>query len=117
MTVPVEFNDKHILTLETILQQNDYNCIKIVKESIAAGFYYVNYCQQQEQTNLIIDFGQGTTDLTLLSIDRNLNVFEVIKSSCDMTLGGQLITNLIKQYYVEQRNAGKSWDNSEMNDI
>ena len=100
MTVPVDFNDEHIATLEQILCKNGYNCIKIVKEPIAAGFYYMNYDDKnQEQTNLIIDVGQGTTDLALVSIDKEYNIFEVLKSNCNMTLGGQLITNAIKNYH------------------
>ena len=77
--------------------------LRIISEPTAASIAYgigLGYPETKDETNvLVFDFGGGTIDVTLLTIEDG--IFEVVATAGDTNLGGEDFDNRLVHYYVE----------------
>ncbi len=94
VTVPANFNQAQSeLTKEAALDAG-FTEVRIMKEPIAAGMAYALEREDNKKI-LVYDFGGGTFDATLLQVgDGKLEVLGVVG---DSRLGGEDITNILKE--------------------
>lgn len=70
------------------------NCERIINEPTAAAIAYGLDRMQAQQKNIVVyDFGGGTLDVSVLSIEEG--VIEVLATRGDTHLGGQDIDELL----------------------
>ena len=86
VTVPAYFNDSQRKATKDAGAIAGLNIIRIINEPTAAAIAY-GLDKKGEKNVLIFDFGGGTHDVTLLSIDDG--VFEVKATAGDGHLGGE----------------------------
>lgn len=93
VTVPVYFNEGQRSTLKTILSELNVNVLRIINEPTAAALAYGFFNHTNgEETVLVIDCGGGTTDLSIVYLDYDTNVYEVKNVIGDNYLGGEDLT-------------------------
>jgi len=101
ITVPVYFNYIQREATMEAAKLSGLNVIQIINEPTAAALSYgfKNKIKNKENV-LVVDFGWGTYDVSLISIKgRKYNVKAV---SGDTHLGGEDLTNLIIDYFIEE---------------
>ena len=104
ITVPAYFNDAQRQATKDAGLIAGLNVQRIINEPTAAAIAYgldKNKTKKDGETNvLIFDFGGGTFDLSILSIEDG--VFEVKSTAGDTHLGGSDFDNILVQYLVEE---------------
>jgi len=107
VTIPAYFNEiQRQITLNAI-NLAQLPCIKLLNEPTAASFAYlyhnnVLYEEEFDKKILIIDFGAGTLDLTILDINKSEElVCEVLGIYGDNNFGGIDITSIIYNYLFQ----------------
>ena len=111
VTVPAYFNDaqRHStrdagiiagLYVERIINEPTAAAIAYgIRSTSASGKTNTNSEEEEEEQNvLVFDFGGGTFDVTLLTIDNG--IFEVLATNGDTHLGGSDIDQTIMNYYI-----------------
>lgn len=108
ITIPAYFNDGQRQATKDAAKIAGIECVRMINEPTAAGLAYgfmnksvskarrVNIKEEDLEENkkmtvMVYDFGGGTLDVTLLSVDSG--VFEVIASSGNTRLGGSDFDN------------------------
>ena len=127
LTVPVDSFEVYRLWLSNICRSLDIEQIRLIDEPTAAA---LGYGVEEEKILLVIDFGGGTIDLSLIQLDKNIserqgfilkwgqkilgeNKAQKVKTvrviaKVGQNLGGTDIDNWLVDYFVEQQNLPKS---------
>ena len=97
ITTPAYFNQKQRISTKQAAEIAGLKVRRIINEPTAASIAYA-FLEKEKlgSKNLILDFGGGTLDLTLLSFSKNEKIYcKILCSSGDTHLGGQDIDNII----------------------
>lgn len=101
ITVPAYFNDSQRQATKDAGTIAGLEVLRIINEPTAAAIAYgIDKKTDKEQNILIFDFGGGTFDLSLLTIDGG--IFEVKSTAGDTHLGGSDIDNIIVDYLCDE---------------
>lgn len=95
VTVPAYFNDSQRQATKDAGQIAGIEVLRIINEPTAAAIAY-GLDKHDERNVLIFDFGGGTLDVTVLTMDHG--VFEVKSTNGDTHLGGEDLDNKLKDY-------------------
>ena len=97
VTVPAYFNDAQRGATKNAGLIAGLDIIRIINEPTSASLAYgINNMTKQEKNVLVYDFGGGTLDCSILSIDNG--VFQVKSTSGDTHLGGEDFDNKLRDY-------------------
>ena len=101
ITVPAYFNDSQRQATKDAGMIAGLNVLRIINEPTAAAIAYgLDKMSDKARNILIFDFGGGTHDVSLLSIEDG--VFEVKATAGDTHLGGEDIDSRLVNYIVEE---------------
>ena len=101
ITVPAYFNDSQRQATKDAGTIAGMEVLRIINEPTAAALAYGMDKQGDKESNvLIFDFGGGTHDVSLLSIDGG--IIEVLASAGDVHLGGEDIDNRLVQHFAKE---------------
>ena len=95
ITVPAYFNDAQRQATKDAGKIAGLDVQRIINEPTAAALAYGLDKLDEDQTVFVFDLGGGTFDVTLL--DLTGNVFEVLATAGDTTLGGDDIDRLLAE--------------------
>lgn len=99
ITVPANFNQSQIELTKEAGFEAGFEEIRIMKEPIAAGLAYA-LDREDEKKVLVYDFGGGTFDATILKVSNTK--LEVLGVHGDSMLGGEDITNIVKELIYDE---------------
>ena len=95
ITVPAYFNDMQRQATKLAAEMADIEVLRLISEPTAAAIAYG--IQDNQKGNFIIyDFGGGTFDVSILTIDKG--IFKVLSTKGDTHLGGDDIDRLLVEY-------------------
>jgi heat shock protein 1/8 len=101
VTVPAYFNDSQRQATKDAGVIAGLNVLRIINEPTAAAIAYgLDKISDTERNILIFDFGGGTHDVSLLTLEDG--VFEVKATAGDTHLGGEDIDNRIVNYILDE---------------
>lgn len=101
VTVPAYFNDAQRQATKDAGAIAGLTILRIINEPTAAAIAYgLDKITEKQRNVLIFDFGGGTHDVSLLSLEDG--VFEVKATAGDTHLGGEDIDNRIVDYVLEE---------------
>jgi len=110
ITVPAYFNDAQRQSTKDAGLIAGLNVLRIINEPTAAALAYgLDKKSNGEQNIIIFDFGGGTHDLSLITIDSG--IFEVKATAGDSYLGGQDLDNALMEWCIqefEKKNKGQT---------
>lgn len=99
ITVPAYFNDNQKQATKDAGRIAGLNVLRIINEPTAAALAYgLDKNTNKESNVLIFDFGGGTHDVTLLTLESGL--FQVKATAGDTRLGGEDLDNRLVDYCV-----------------
>lgn len=100
ITVPAYFNDQCRQATKDAGVIAGLNVLRIINEPTAAALAYgIDKKDNRERKVLIFDFGGGTFDVSLLSVENG--IFEVLATAGDTHLGGEDIDHLLMDYCMK----------------
>lgn len=100
ITVPAYFNDSQRQATKDAGRIAGLNVLRIINEPTAASLAYgLDKINNKEMNVLIFDFGGGTHDVTLLTLEDGL--FQVRATAGDSHLGGEDLDNRLVNFCVE----------------
>uniref|UniRef100_A0A6C0LYW4 Uncharacterized protein n=1 Tax=viral metagenome TaxID=1070528 RepID=A0A6C0LYW4_9ZZZZ len=101
ITVPAFFTEEQRKILWTSIQIVGIKCLKLLNEPSSACIAYLNNKIFDNLKVLVIDFGAGTLDLSIIDVEKTgIEVFcEVCGIYGDNNLGGIDITRIIGDHY------------------
>ena len=100
ITVPAYFNDEQRSATKIAGQIAGLNVLRIINEPTAAAFAYgLEKTTEPESNILVFDFGGGTMDVTLLTLDEG--VFQVRATAGSTNLGGEDLDNRLVEWCKE----------------
>ena len=101
VTVPAYFNDAQRQATKDAGVIAGLNILRIINEPTAAAIAYgLDKISEKQRNVLIFDFGGGTHDVSLLSLEDG--VFEVKATAGDTHLGGEDIDTRIVNYVLDE---------------
>lgn len=101
ITVPAYFNDSQRQATKDAGTIAGINVLRVINEPTAAAIAYgLDKNKDKEHNIIIFDFGGGTFDVSLLSIEDG--VFEVKATAGDTHLGGEDIDNIMVDYCAQE---------------
>ena len=101
ITVPAYFNDSQRQATKDAGTIAGLNVLRVINEPTAAAIAYgLDKNKDKEHNIIIFDFGGGTFDVSLLSIEDG--VFEVKATAGDTHLGGEDIDNIMVDYCAQE---------------
>jgi heat shock protein 5 len=98
VTVPAYFNDAQRQATKDAGIISGLNIVRLLTGSTAAAVAYGFDKKSGEKNVLVFDFGGGTLDVSILTIDDG--VFEVIATSGDTHLGGEDFDQRIIDHFI-----------------
>lgn len=103
ITVPAYFNDTQRQATKDAGTIAGLNVLRIINEPTASAIAYGLDKQKDSEKNILVfDFGGGTHDISVLTIDQGM--FEVKAVSGDTHLGGEDIDNALTDYFISEIN-------------
>lgn len=103
ITVPAYFNDSQRQATKDAGTIAGLNVLRILTEPTAAAVAYgldKKTGTKSQQIILVFDFGGGTFDVSLISVDEG--VFEVKATGGDTHLGGEDLDNRLVAHFIEE---------------
>lgn len=100
ITVPAYFNDAQRTATKEAGRLAGLDVRRIINEPTAAALAYGLDKYQEEKVVAVYDFGGGTFDVSILSVDED--VIEVISTHGDTRLGGNDIDTRVVSWLIEQ---------------
>lgn len=105
ITVPAHFNDGQRQATKDAAKIAGLECIRIINEPTAAALAYgllerTKFGEKKTKTILVYDFGGGTLDVSILTIDSG--IFSVLGSSGNMRLGGSDFDTCLIEYCIKR---------------
>ena len=109
ITVPNEFNQKQINATKDAAKIAGLNVLRIIKEPIAAAIAY-GFRKKFliGRKIMIFDFGGGTLDISILSLENK--IYDVLYSKGDNCLGGEDFDNKLVEYCIQNFKEEKGID-------
>lgn len=98
VSVPAYFNDEQRAATKLAGRLAGVNVERIINEPSAAALA-LHQLKQEDKTYLIIDFGGGTLDISV--VDAFLNVIEIVTVAGDNHLGGEDFTEVIVEDFFK----------------
>ncbi|KAG6594328.1 Hsp70-like protein [Phytophthora cinnamomi] len=98
ITVPAYFSDSQRKATITSASMAGFKAVRLLNEPTAAAMAYGLFLSGTK-TVTVFDFGGGTLDVSLLSIEDGK--FEVLGIGGDTTLGGEDINNILVDHLLE----------------
>lgn len=114
ITVPAYFNDAQRNATKDAAIIAGLNPLRIINEPTAAAIAYgldqkKKYAASErgsasrgEHKILVADYGSGTSDITVMNVDAESGVLEVISTNGDTHLGGDDIDNLLLEHFANE---------------
>lgn len=109
ITVPAYFSDLQRCNVKKCCEMTGLNVLRVVNEPTAAALAYgFDIVRNSDSTSsftenvLVIDCGGGTTDISILLMDYDEQVFEVKNVNGDNFLGGEDMTDIIVKYVIDR---------------
>lgn len=102
ITVPVHFNNIQRNFLKDCCHTLGLNVLRILNEPTAASLAY-GFSKSNTTTcttTLVIDCGGGTTDVSIVNMDYESQIFQVKETNGDNLLGGEDINDIIYNHIV-----------------
>ena len=104
ITVPAYFDDKQRQATKNAGEIAGLNVLRIINEPTAAAYTYG--MQQPEgtmKTVLVYDFGGGTLDITILTIDKTKDEtdFKVLATNGNTRLGGEDFDSMLLHHCID----------------
>lgn len=101
ITVPAYFNDQQRQATKDAGVIAGLNVLRIINEPTAAAIAYgLDNKSSKERNILVFDFGGGTFDCTILTLEEGL--FEVKATGGDCHLGGEDIDNKLVKHFMDE---------------
>lgn len=101
ITVPAYFDNAQRQATKDACTIAGMECLRIINEPTAAAIAYgFDKVSDKERHVLVYDFGGGTLDVSILSLDGG--VFEVKATAGDNHAGGSDIDNLLAQHFIKE---------------
>lgn len=100
ITVPAYFQNEQRVLTKRAGEMAGLKVLRIINEPTAAAIAYGLDHVQQEKNVLVFDFGGGTFDVSILSIDNG--VFEVKATGGNTHLGGSDLDHKVAEYYAQE---------------
>lgn len=101
ITVPAYFNDQQRQATKDAGAIAGLNVLRIINEPTAAAIAYgLDNKSNKERNILVFDFGGGTFDCTILTLEEGL--FEVRATGGDCHLGGEDIDNKLVKHFMDE---------------
>jgi molecular chaperone DnaK len=99
ITVPAYFNEEQRNILWTSIRLSNIRCIKLLNEPSSACIAYLQNKTYEAVKILVVDFGAGTLDLSVIDVEKNEGeVFcEVCATYGNNALGGIDITRVLSE--------------------
>lgn len=110
ISVPAYFNDHQRCATRLAAQLAGLPVKRLINEPSAAALYHRCATMGEEQRLLIIDFGGGTLDVSV--VDCFENMVEIVAISGNNRLGGDNIDQAIADYFCEKTNL--TWNSLDM---
>lgn len=111
ITVPAYYNDLQRSIIKNCFIKCGIDVKRVVDEPTAAALYYnYNYIKDEKKNEyqvLVFDCGGGTTDISIVNVDKNENVYDVIDVVGDNYLGGLDVTKLLVDHIYKECNISK----------
>lgn len=105
ISVPAYFNDNQRCATRLAAQLAGLPVKRLINEPSAAALYHSHAAPQEEQRLLIVDFGGGTLDVSV--VDCFENMVEIVAIAGNNRLGGNDIDRAIAAYFCQQ--TGLTW--------
>ena len=105
ISVPAYFNDNQRCATRLAAQLAGLPVKRLINEPSAAALYHSRAALQEERRLLIVDFGGGTLDVSV--VDCFANMVEIVAIAGNNRLGGNDIDRAIADYFCQQ--TGLSW--------
>ncbi len=103
ITVPADFNQKQINATADAAKIAGLNVLRIIKEPVAAALAYAHDKQLNNMQKVVIfDFGGGTLDISILSLNKGF--YEVIISKGNNLLGGEDFDDILVEFCIQEFN-------------
>ena len=100
ITVPAYFNDTQREATKQAGKLVGLNVLRIINEPTAAAIAYgINQNKNKKENVLVFDFGGGTFDVTILTLDNG--VIDVKAHGGDNHLGGNNIDERLVKYCLD----------------
>lgn len=118
ITVPAYFNDAQRQATKDAGAIAGLKVLRVINEPTAAAIAYGvdkrSQSQSGEKNVMVFDLGGGTFDVSILSIDSDNGVFEVLSTGGDTHLGGEDFDNKLVDHFVAEfkRKHGKDLSGS-----
>jgi molecular chaperone DnaK len=107
ITVPAYFNDNQRSATKRAADLAGLQVLRIINEPTAAALAY-GVDRNVQQAVAVFDFGGGTTDVTILEVDKD--VIEVRSTHGDTFLGGDNIDDALAEHLVRRFHADTGID-------
>eukprot|EP01090_Pellita_catalonica_P001916 TRINITY_DN11623_c0_g1_i1.p1 TRINITY_DN11623_c0_g1~~TRINITY_DN11623_c0_g1_i1.p1 ORF type:complete len:670 (-),score=160.75 TRINITY_DN11623_c0_g1_i1:105-1817(-) len=109
VTVPAYFNDAQRIATKQAGEIAGLNIIRIINEPTAAAIAYgLKNDSEKETTILVFDYGGGTLDVSVLTLDGG--IFEVRSTGGDTHLGGEDLDQLLVDYFIAEMRRKNNMD-------
>ena len=105
ISVPAYFNDNQRCATRLAAQLAGLPVKRLINEPSAAALYHSHAAHREEQRLLIVDFGGGTLDVSV--VDCFENMVEIVAIAGNNRLGGNDIDRAIAAYFCQQ--TGLTW--------
>jgi len=99
VSVPAYFNNAQRQATKDAATISGFNLTFIINEATAAAIAYGLDKKEGEKNILVFDFGGGTLDVSLVTIDNG--VFEVTATNGNTHLGGEDIDQRVMEHFIE----------------
>lgn len=100
ISVPAYFNDAQRQSTKDAGTIAGLNVLRIINEPTCAALAYGLNKNISDKYVLIFDFGGGTFDISILSIDDG--IFEVVSTAGDNHLGGEDFDNILVSHFASE---------------
>lgn len=100
ISVPAYFNDKARSDTKLAAELAGLKVDRLINEPSAAALSYLYTNGFEDQTLLIVDFGGGTLDVSL--VETFDNIIEILAVAGNNELGGKDFNNVIADYFCSQ---------------
>ncbi len=101
VTVPAYFNDSQRQATKEAGEIAGLEVERIINEPTAAALAY-GLDKKKEQTVAVFDFGGGTFDISILDLDPEQGVYQVLATNGDTHLGGDDVDELLIDHIAEE---------------
>lgn len=101
ISIPVDWDFKKCELLKSYFIETGFVVTNILLEPVAASLVDNQKQSKNESENyiMVVDCGGGTTDLSLISIDSELDYYQVLNVLGDSYLGGEELTKSIIEFF------------------